>query len=144
MGWIWDSILLMPRAARFLVAGSLLIASAGCASIPPAQMGQAAGTIAGATVLPGIGAPIGALAGTLLGMLMQKHIDQVTETHERKELGDQFKNHPGAPAQTAQAPATPTGPPTRVWVEERVVDGRLVSGHFDVAYLDAAPASHVD
>ena len=106
----------------------------GYAGLPPAQVGQTAGTIAGAVIAPGIGAPIGALVGMLAGMVVQGQLDQVTEKHERRDLGAAL----GAGAVGGSSPSDslpPQGTPVRVWVDERVHDGRRVPGHFDVRYL---------
>lgn len=136
----------MRRASPFLVGILVLTAASGCASVPPAQMGQAAGTIAGAAILPGVGAPLGALAGTLLGMIIQKRVDQVTETKERQELGGQLRtDRAAAPASPQEpAPARSAGAPTRVWVDEHVQNGRLMPGHFEVASLDTPATTHTD
>ena len=115
-----------------LLGAAVLWCAAGCAAVPPAQVGQTAGTIAGAAIVPGIGAPIGAFIGAVAGMLVQGQMDKVTEKRERKELGGQL--HSSAQPFEAE-PAAPTGSPVRVWVDETVHDGRLVSGHFDVRSL---------
>ena len=117
---------------QFLVGVMGLLLSGGCAGVPPAQLGQAAGTIAGAAIAPGIGAPLGALVGALAGMLMQGHVDKVTEQHERKELSDQLVVG-SLPAAERETPSQ--GEPVRVWVDETVQEGRLVAGHFDVRAL---------
>lgn len=106
-----------------------LIVTSGCAAIPAAQMGQTAGTIVGSAIVPGLGAPIGALVGLLAGMAMQGEIDKGTEKRERKTLGDQLADAT-SPAASSTGLA-PQGPPTRVWVDETVRDGRLAAGHFD-------------
>ena len=112
-----------------LLGGTLL---GGCAGIPPAQVGQAAGTIAGAAVAPGIGPPVGALLGLLAGMLLQGEVDKVTEKRERRTLGDQLAK---GPAPASQEAGSAQGEPVRVWVDETVRDGRLTAGHFEVRYL---------
>jgi hypothetical protein len=117
---------------RILVAAALVGLTAGCANIPPAQVGQTAGTIAGAAIAPGVGAPLGALVGTVAGMIFQGHIDKVTEGRERQELGGQLRPGPAGPGEPDTAPA---GAPMRVWVDETVQDGRLVAGHFDSRLL---------
>ena len=75
---------------RTQLAVILSVMASGCAGVSPAQVGQTAGTIAGAAIVPGVGAPIGALAGLLAGMVVQKQVDKVTEKRERKELGDRM------------------------------------------------------
>ena len=106
----------------------------GCAAMPPAQIGQTAGTVAGAVIAPGIGAPIGSMIGLVTGLLVQGQIDKVTEKKERKQLGDQLASGPHPPA-ASEMNASSQGTPTRVWVDESVRDGRMVAGHFDVRYL---------
>jgi len=105
-----------------------LTVSSGCASVPPAQLGQTLGAILGSAIAPGIGAPLGSLAGLLGGMLVQGGIDQATEKHERKTLGDQLSTGPTAESEASSAP---TGAPTRVWVDETLQAGRLIAGHFE-------------
>ena len=107
-----------------------LLLCAGCAGIAPAQLGQTLGTITGAAVAPGVGAPIGALVGLLAGMVVQGQVDKATETHERKELGEQLAA--GSPPVSEESAPVPLGEPTRVWVDEVVQSGRLVAGHFEV------------
>ena len=117
---------------RFLVAGiGCSLFWAGCAGVPAAQVVQTAGTIVGSAIAPGIGAPLGSLVGLLAGMLVQGQVDQATETRERQELGSQMDV--GQPASGSAAP--PQGEPTRVWVDEAVQGGRLITGHFDTRYI---------
>lgn len=127
----------MSRTPWRILVGTLGLAlTGGCAGIPPAQVGQAAGTIAGAAIAPGIGAPLGALVGMLAGMVVQGEADKVTEKRERRELGDQLAV--GAQASEAASPTpggAPQGEPTRVWVDETVRDGRLVAGRFETRYI---------
>lgn len=118
-------------ARASLLFGCVLLT--GCAGIAPQQVGQVVGTIAGAAVAPGIGAPIGNLAGLLAGMVVQGQVDQVTEKHERVELKRQLGNP--RPAGAAETGLAPQGQPTRVWVDERTQEGRLVAGHFEQRYL---------
>ena len=116
----------MRRRVIVVVLAALLV---GCASVPPAQVGQAAGTIAGAALVPGIGAPLGALIGMLAGMVLQGRIDQATETRERRELGERMAH--GIPPAAQAASDAPRGAPVRVWMDETLQDGRLIAGHFD-------------
>lgn len=116
-----------------MVVGVVALALAGgCAGIPPAQVGQAAGTIAGSAIVPGVGAPLGALVGLLAGMLVQNQVDKVTEKRERKELGEQMAS--GSP-RPDDAVDPPQGEPVRVWIDESVKNGRRLPGHFDVRYM---------
>ncbi|MBI3087958.1 MAG: hypothetical protein HYY91_03630 [Candidatus Omnitrophica bacterium] len=117
---------------RLLLVGTLLLG--GCSGISPTQLGQAAGTIAGAAIIPGVGAPIGTLVGTLAGLLIESQVDKVREKHERVELGKQLGGAPQVPPTTPPTAvgvgAQPLGEPTRVWVDEHVEEGRLLAGHF--------------
>ena len=119
--------------SRILVAVLTVGVCAGCAGVPPAQIAQTAGTIAGSAIAPGIGAPIGSLVGLVAGMLVQSQVDKVTEKRERKELGDQMATGSSAALPPQEPP--PSGTPTRVWVDETMRNGRLVAGHFDVRDL---------
>ncbi|MBI4354065.1 MAG: hypothetical protein HY595_02400 [Candidatus Omnitrophica bacterium] len=115
---------------RFVLSGLLVVGMTGCAGMSPTQVGQTAGSIAGAAIAPGIGMPLGALLGTLTGLVFEQHVDQVREKRERVELGDQLQR---PSLSTSTAPAEPAvGQPTRVWVDERVEHGRLIAGHFEV------------
>jgi len=98
----------------------------------PVQVGQTAGTIAGAAAIPGLGAPLGALAGMLAGLLVQGQVDQVTEKRERRELGDQLDDDPVV-ASPPHIP--PIGQPTRVWIDETVEDGRILAGRFETQHV---------
>lgn len=113
-----------------LAAGST--AASGCAGVSPAHLGQTAGTIAGAAIIPGLGAPIGALAGMLAGMLVQGEVDKVTEKRERQELSKTLTGEMGS--SMASGPS-PHGEPTRVWVDETVQGGGVIAGHFEVRSL---------
>ena len=124
MMWRWVS-------EGVLVAA--LAACSGCAAMPPAQVGQTAGTVIGAVVAPGIGAPIGSLVGLLAGMLVQGQVDQATERRERRELGEQLAAESPAAAEEDRPPVR--GQPTRVWVDEAVKDGRVIPGHFDICEI---------
>ena len=118
------------RGLLCLLAASL----AGCASVAPTQVGQMMGTIAGSVAAPGVGGPLGGLVGLLAGMVVQGQVDRVTERRERVELGNQMET-PSSPGAAAPAPQAPQGEPTRVWVDEHLLDGRLVAGHFEQRYL---------
>jgi len=91
------------------------------------QVGQTAGTIAGAAIVPGIGAPIGTLVGTLAGLVFEQQIDKGREQKETTELSKQLGASSSSGAQAEQL----LGPPKRVWVDERLENGRLIDGHFD-------------
>ena len=121
----------MKRVVSVLMS---VLVCAGCAGVSPAQVGQTAGTIAGAVIAPGVGAPLGAIVGLLAGMVVQGQVDKVTEKHERKSLSDELATGTHRPDVEASA-APPQGQLQRVWVDEIVKDGRLVGGHFDVRYL---------
>ena len=98
----------------------------------PTQLGQTAGSIAGGALAPGVGVPVGALVGTLAGLLVEHKLDLVREDKERTELSNQL-TAPDAPQ--AVSLEQPTGEPTRVWVDEQLLQGRLTAGHFEVRPL---------
>ena len=102
----------------------------GCSGVSPVQVGQTAGTIAGAAIAPGVGAPIGTLVGTLAGLVLEHQIDKGREQKERVDLSKQL-NAP-TPASVSPSDERPFGQPTRVWVDERVENGRLIAGHFEL------------
>ena len=106
----------------------------GCAGVPPAQVGQTVGTIAGGLAAPGVGAPVGAAVGLFAGMVLQGQVDRKTEQKERHDLSQRLQL-PGRASSDPTAPSLPPGEPTRVWVDEMAQDGRLVAGHFDVRYV---------
>ena len=108
-----------------------MVCVAGCAGLSPIQMGQTAGTIAGAAIAPGVGAPLGSLVGLLAGMVVQGEVDKATEKKERKDLGAELAGRAAA----APSVSTAQGTPIRVWVDESERDGRRIAGHFDVRVL---------
>jgi len=105
-------------------------ALSGCSGVSATQVGQTAGTIAGAALIPGIGAPIGTLIGTLAGLVIEQQVDKSREQQERTVLTDQLKRGPASPGAASTGPFL--GVPTRVWVDERVENGRLLAGRFEV------------
>lgn len=117
----------MPRELRVALLSGFLVA--GCSGLSPTQVGQTAGTIAGAAIIPGIGAPLGTLVGTLAGLVVEGQMEKAHEKQERVDLSKQL----GTPAdwRGAQAAQPPLGKPARVWVDERLENGRLISGHFE-------------
>ena len=102
----------------------------GCSGMTATQVGQTAGSIAGAALVPGVGAPLGTLIGTLAGLVVDGQIDKVREQKERVTLQEQLQRQ-GLP-RPGQVESRPLGEPTRVWVDERMDQGRLIAGHFDV------------
>ena len=121
--------------ARPLVVGCALVVATGCAAMAPQQLGQVVGTVAGSVIAPGIGAPIGGLLGLLTGMVVQKKVDQVTEQHERVELGRELGTGPGGRSAGADGSSVPAGTLTRVWVDETWHDGRVIAGSFQERYI---------
>ncbi len=95
----------------------------------PAQVGQATGTIAGAALVPGVGAPFGALVGTLAGLVVEHELDKVREQKERVELSRELQMP--TPAQSLGEHAPASGQPSRVWVDEWLKDGQVIPGHFE-------------
>lgn len=106
----------------------------GCASVSPTQVGQTAGSIAGGAIAPGVGMPVGALIGMLAGLIIERHIDQAREEKERVVLNERLQSPGGVWAQPVSSSQT-IGEPTRVWIDERLNDGRLIAGHFDTQDL---------
>ena len=97
----------------------------------PTQIGQTAGSIAGGAIAPGVGVPLGALVGTLAGMLVEGEVDRVREVKERGQLSGQLEQ-PRRPLDGAPQSAEVGGVPTRVWIDEQLVQGRLIPGHFEL------------
>ena len=117
---------MMPRELHIAILSGVLVA--GCSGVSPTQVGQTAGTIVGAAIVPGIGAPIGTLVGTLAGLVVEGQMEKAHEKQEQVELSKQL----GAPASTGARPGEPPlGKPARVWVDERLENGRLINGHFE-------------
>lgn len=108
--------------------GGLVVA--GCAGMSPSQVGQTTGGLAGAIIAPGVGMPLGALVGTLAGLVVEDQMDKVRQKTERASLNQQLQTPSSAPGRGAAEP-TP-GQPTRVWVDESVQQGRLIVGHFEI------------
>ncbi len=116
---------------RIVFVGLILpLLTAGCSSLSPTQVGQTIGSMAGGALLPGAGVPLGALVGTLAGMVVEKQVDKNREQKERVDLSRQL-NRPADPAASQRAAAEPQGQPTRVWVDEHLDGGRLIEGHFE-------------
>ena len=115
---------------RVVVGLLMLSVLGGCSGVSPAQVGQTAGTIAGAAIAPGIGAPLGTLVGTLAGLVIEHEMDKVREQKEQVELSKQLNG--SRLSSTAPAAERPLGKPTRVWVDEQVQQGRLIAGHFEL------------
>ena len=118
----------MRILAIFLLVGIATIS--GCSGVSPAQIGQTTGTIAGAALVPGVGAPFGALIGTLAGLVVEHELDKVREQKERVELSKELQTP--APAQSLREREPVSGQPTRVWVDEWLKDGQVIPGHFEV------------
>ena len=118
------------RAHRVVGIVSVFIL-AGCSGVSPTQVGQTAGGIAGSFIVPGIGGTVGALVGTLAGLMVEGHVDKAREQHERVALGHELSASPAALLQDTPS----AGTPTRVWVDEDVRDGRLAGGHFEMRPL---------
>lgn len=107
----------------------------GCAGVPPVQLGQMVGTIAGSIIVPGVGGPVGGFIGLLTGLMVQKKVDQVHEVREHRELSEQLERGSSPAANTPEAFQRQVGIPTRVWVDEQVHQGHVIAGHFDIRPL---------
>lgn len=119
------------RLLRLILVGGMAVTS-GCASVPPGQIVQAAGSIIGSAIAPGVGAPIGSLLGMLTGLVLQGHLDRANERRERVVLSDQL----GGDGRVVDSSGLGLqGTPTRVWVDETMREGRLIAGHFEVRHL---------
>ena len=118
---------MVSRTLRAAILSGVLVA--GCSGLSPTQVGQMAGTIAGVAIIPGIGAPLGTLVGTLAGLVVEGQMEKAREKQERVDLSKQLSTP--ADWRGAQAAQLPMGEPARVWVDERLENGRLINGHFE-------------
>ena len=117
---------------RVAHAAALLLVLTGCSSISPVQLGQTVGSIAGSAVAPGVGMPLGALVGSLAGMVFESRMDKAREHREHAELSERLGTPPAARSAAASAvQPTAAGTPTRVWVDERYEQGKLIAGRFE-------------
>ena len=114
-----------------MVVSTVMIASSGCAGVSPTQVGQTAGSMAGAAIVPGIGMPIGALIGTLAGLVVEQQIDKGREVKERVDLSKRLSSASESKTGSPSDMPTSGGQLTRVWVDEQVENGRLINGHFE-------------
>ena len=99
------------------------------------QSGYLLGSIAGGAAAGPAGAALGSAVGTLAGALVAKPIEQHREKEERKALEASLGTPPATDgaSTTAPGPAAPEGPMVmaRVWVDERVDGGRVMTGRFE-------------
>jgi hypothetical protein len=122
----------MRQATLLIIA----MASAGCSTMHPAQIGQAAGSMIGMAVAPGVGAPLGGLLGTLAGLVVQGRIDKDTEKKERVVLAQDMSSQPsGRMSAAGEASSTPGAGSQRVWVDEHTENGKIVAGQFEQRYV---------
>ena len=119
----------------------------GCAGVSPMQSGYMLGSIAGGIAGGPAGAAVGSAVGTLAGALVNAPIEQHRETQERKQLEQELstagvQTTPARKAPPSDLPAPPAPPMVvaRVWVDERVEQGRVMSGHFEERRIPS-PAS---
>lgn len=89
--------------------------------------------IAGAVIVLWVGGPIGDLVGLLADMLVQDEMNKSTTRLERKELGEEFAVR--STTQTSEPTQPPLGEPARVWGDEMMKNGRLISGSFNIRHL---------
>ncbi|GEM_PF-3020252 len=114
-----------------LVAGILsALLLGGCATINPQEVGYIIGTIAGAALGSAPGAAIGALAGTAAGALLAQPIEAAREKKERQSLQQRLETGPTAPTAPAAATMASAQHTERIWIDEQLIDGRLIPGHF--------------
>lgn len=134
----------MNPYARLLGIGVAAVLLAGCSSMAPQEAGYMLGSIAGGVLGSAPGAAAGALLGTAAGALIAKPIEHAREQRERDDLEQRLRTPSGgAPGELAQ-PTVPVPPPTenpthgqiqttfaqRIWIDEQVIDGRVIPGHF--------------
>ena len=100
----------------------------GCAA-SATQVGQTAGGILGSLLVPGVGTGLGSLVGTVAGLVVDDQLDKAREKKERVDLSHELKPHPSDGAVVAQRDE-PVGRSARVWVDEALVNGTLMAGHF--------------
>ena len=125
-----------PSVSRsLLLVTALGLAAAGCAGMSPMQSGYLLGSIAGGAAAGPAGAALGSAVGTLAGALVAKPIEQRREHEERKALEASLGTPPAVDgaATPVPAPAAPEGPTVmaRVWVDERLERGRVLTGRFE-------------
>lgn len=116
---------------------ALILALTGCASVRPQELGHLVGTMAGGLLGGPPGAALGSLLGVALGGAVDRQIDQQQQKKERQVLAERMKQPSTVQPGTHAAIASP-GELERVWVDEQVVNGRLVPGHFEVRPLVAS------
>ena len=135
-----------------IACGLSAIALSGCASVSPQEIGYLIGALAGGAVGSAPGAAAGALLGTAAGSLIAKPIEHAQEEKERQSLQQQLSGPPGSvAAATAQVPPMTTSAtaqvdtshPQRVWIDEQVISGRVMPGHFDARYTPARSRTSV-
>lgn len=131
---------ILKRCTRVLVLAAL---TAGCSSMSAQEAGYVLGSIAGGVFGSAPGAAAGALLGTAAGSLIAKPMEHAREKKERASLEERLRTSPdgtplaAAPVMTA---AVDTTRPQRIWIDEQVIDGRVMPGHFADRYaLAAAP-----
>lgn len=105
----------------------VLVLVSGCSGVSATQLGHTVGALAGIAVPAA--SPVTTLVGMLAGMMVDHNIQKAEDNRERRSLSDQLGV--GSPGASAAA----IGDPVRVWVDETVREGRILSGHFDVRHL---------
>ena len=101
----------------------------------PQEAGYVLGALAGGAIGSAPGAAAGALLGTAAGSLISKPIDAARERKERQGLEDRLNAPATASATAPPLDTTPSVAPRtasseRVWIDEQIIGGRVVPGHF--------------
>ena len=106
----------------------------GCANMSPQEAGYMLGAIAGGTLASAPGAMAGALLGTAAGALIAKPLETARQEKERQTLQQRLETADGATTPSiAAAPQQPTfdfSKPQRIWIDEQLMEGRVIPGHF--------------
>lgn len=106
----------------------VLIVLSGCASLQPKEVGYFIGNVAGMLLGGTPGAAAGSLLGVAVGQMIDRQIDKQQEQKERTVLTERITQTPGDPEQGSKARLSDV---ERVWVDEQMVDGHLIPGHFE-------------
>jgi outer membrane lipoprotein SlyB len=152
----------VPRELTFSIIVVMGMGAAGCADIANTRNMAAVGTLLGAgagvalgaaTGHVGEGVMLGAMAGGLGGGLAGSHMENYSRRKSEKELlkGVQQDIQSGKDASKVEGIGpghyevakkskwVDTSQEKRVWVEEKVVDGKVIDAHFEERLI---PSGH--